>query len=129
MPSGDHAVTLDYERGRVPDAPHGRVAVSVHRPFLPGACKPYNSRPGVERAGSAAVPFLLILSSWVGLDGRQGRRRGVGVGEGAMTLRERDLSELPADIAAVGARVLAADDVYRVIGEQLADLVEDAQFA
>ena len=46
-----------------------------------------------------------------------------------MTLRERDLSAMPADIAAIGQQVLGADDPYRVIGEQLADLVEDAQFA
>ena len=46
-----------------------------------------------------------------------------------MTLRERDLSAMPSDIAAIGEQVLGAEDPYRVIGEQLADLVEDAQFA
>ena len=46
-----------------------------------------------------------------------------------MTLRERDLSVMPADIAALGAQVLAVGDPYRVIGEQLADLVTDGAFA
>lgn len=46
-----------------------------------------------------------------------------------MTLRERDLSAMPEDIAALGPRMLAEGDPYRVIGEQLADLVEDGQFA
>jgi transposase len=46
-----------------------------------------------------------------------------------MTLRERDLGEMPEDIRALGERVLGPDDPYRVIGEQLADLVADAQFA
>jgi transposase len=46
-----------------------------------------------------------------------------------MTLRRRDLREVPEDIAAIGERVLGEGDPYRVIGEQLADLVEDEQFA
>jgi transposase len=46
-----------------------------------------------------------------------------------MTLRERDVRTMPADIRAVGEQVLRADDPYRVIGEQLADLVRDVQFA
>jgi len=46
-----------------------------------------------------------------------------------MVLRERDLSEMPEDIAAVGAAVLGERDPYRVIGEQVADLVRDEQFA
>src|SRR4051812_36093270 len=46
-----------------------------------------------------------------------------------MTLRERDLRELPEDIGGIGRRVLGAGDPYRVIGEQLADIVEDPQFA
>lgn len=46
-----------------------------------------------------------------------------------MTLRERDLRVMPEDIGALGQQVLRADDPYRVIGEQLADLVRDEQFA
>jgi transposase len=46
-----------------------------------------------------------------------------------MTLRARDLSVMPEDIGAIGQQVLRADDSYRVIGEQLADLVGDEQFA
>ena len=46
-----------------------------------------------------------------------------------MTLRERDPSAMPEDIAALGVRVLSAGDPYRMIGEQLADVVEDGQFA
>jgi transposase len=46
-----------------------------------------------------------------------------------MTLRERDLREMPEDIGEIGRRVLRESDPYRVIGEQLADIVEDAQFA
>jgi transposase len=46
-----------------------------------------------------------------------------------MTLRERDVSRMPADSAARGARMLAGDDPYRVIGEQVADSVEDGQVA
>jgi transposase len=46
-----------------------------------------------------------------------------------MTLRERDLNTMPADTAALGAWILAEGDPYRVIGEQLADLIEDRQFA
>ena len=46
-----------------------------------------------------------------------------------MTLRERDQREMPADIRAVGEQVLDVGDPYRVIGEQLADLVRDEQFA
>src|SRR4051812_7509057 len=47
----------------------------------------------------------------------------------AMVLRERDPNEMPADIAAVGGAVLGERDPYRVIGEQLATLVRDEQFA
>jgi transposase len=36
---------------------------------------------------------------------------------------------MPEDIGAIGSQVLRAGDPYRVIGEQLADIVEDAQFA
>ena len=46
-----------------------------------------------------------------------------------MTLRERDMSRMPDDIGGIGQRVLREDDPYRVIGEQLADLVGDEQFA
>ena len=53
----------------------------------------------------------------------------VGVFGVGMMLRERELSAMPADIAAVGQQVLSAGDPYRVIGEQLADIVDDGQFA
>src|SRR5882724_1742822 len=46
-----------------------------------------------------------------------------------MTLRERDVSWMPEDIEAIGGQVLRSDDPYRVIGEQLADLIGDEQFA
>jgi transposase len=46
-----------------------------------------------------------------------------------MTLRERDLSRMPEDIGAIGSQVLRVDDPYRVIGEQVADIVGDEQFA
>jgi transposase len=46
-----------------------------------------------------------------------------------MTLRERDLSRMPEDIGAIGSQVLRVDDPYRVIGERLADIVSDEQFA
>ena len=46
-----------------------------------------------------------------------------------MTLHERDLSAMPADIGAVGQQVLDEADLYRVIGEQRADLVGDGPFA
>lgn len=46
-----------------------------------------------------------------------------------MTLRERDPSAMPADTAELGRRLLPDGDVYRVIGESLADVVRDADFA
>ena len=46
-----------------------------------------------------------------------------------MTLRGRDLGEMPGDIGELGRRVLGEGDPYRVIGEQLADIVGDEQFA
>ena len=46
-----------------------------------------------------------------------------------MTLRERDIQAMPEDIRAVGEQVLRRAAPYRVIGEHLADLVSDAQFA
>lgn len=45
-----------------------------------------------------------------------------------MTLREREL-RMPADTGALGRQLLPADDVYRVIGESLSDVVCDADFA
>ncbi|MFN8636945.1 MAG: hypothetical protein U0893_24115 [Chloroflexota bacterium] len=54
----------------------------------------------------------------------EAERRGWG-----MVLRERDPNEMPEDIAAVGAAVLKERDPYRVIGERLAELVRDGQFA
>ncbi len=46
-----------------------------------------------------------------------------------MTLRCRETVEMRADIAAVGQQVLAPTNLYRIIGDQLADLVRDADFA
>jgi transposase len=46
-----------------------------------------------------------------------------------MTLREREPGVMPEDIRAIGEQVLASGDPYRVIGEQLADIVRDEQFA
>ncbi len=37
--------------------------------------------------------------------------------------------EMPADIAAVGQQLLPVTNLYRIIGDQLADLVRDADFA
>jgi transposase len=44
-------------------------------------------------------------------------------------LRARDVSVMPPDTQALGERVLRETDPYRVIGEQLADLVRDEEFA
>lgn len=46
-----------------------------------------------------------------------------------MTMQRRDLSPMPADIAAVGQQVLPPTNPYRVIGDHLADLLDDADFA
>lgn len=46
-----------------------------------------------------------------------------------MTLRGRDAGEMPEDVRAIGEQVLRTADPYRVIGERLAELVEDEQFA
>lgn len=46
-----------------------------------------------------------------------------------MTLRERDLGAMPAETAAVGERVLGADDPYRALGDHLPELLTDAMFA
>jgi transposase len=46
-----------------------------------------------------------------------------------MTLHIRDLAEMPADIAAVGHKLLAETNPYRVIGDHLAELLDDARFA
>ena len=46
-----------------------------------------------------------------------------------MTLRERDVGAMPEDIGELGRRVLGEGDPYRVIGERLADIVGDEQFA
>jgi transposase len=45
-----------------------------------------------------------------------------------VTLRERELA-MPADTAALGRTLLRAGDPYRVIGDSLADVVRDADFA
>src|SRR5436305_3790479 len=46
-----------------------------------------------------------------------------------MTLHRRDLAEIPADIAAVGQTLLPESNPYRVIGDHLADVLDDAHFA
>jgi transposase len=46
-----------------------------------------------------------------------------------MTLRIRELSEMPADTAELGRKLLKEDDPYRVIGDQLSDIVRDEDFA
>ena len=46
-----------------------------------------------------------------------------------MSLRERDTGAMPGDTAELGRRLLPEGDVYRVIGERLADVVRDADFA
>ena len=46
-----------------------------------------------------------------------------------MTLHLRDLAEIPADIAAVGRTLLPESNPYRVVGDHLADILEDAHFA
>jgi transposase len=46
-----------------------------------------------------------------------------------MTLHRRDLAEMPADIAAVGQTLLPESNPYRVIGDHLADVLDDAHFA
>jgi transposase len=46
-----------------------------------------------------------------------------------MTLPRRDLTVMPADTAAVGQQVLAPSNPYRVIGERVAELVDEADYA
>jgi transposase len=46
-----------------------------------------------------------------------------------MTLHLRDLSQMPAETAALGQKLLAPSNPYRVIGDHLAALLDDAQFA
>jgi transposase len=46
-----------------------------------------------------------------------------------MTLHPRDPHAIPDDIAAVGAAILAPTNPYRLLGEQLADLFVDIDFA
>jgi transposase len=46
-----------------------------------------------------------------------------------MTLHRRDLAAIPADIAAVGQKLLPPTNPYRVIGDHLADILDDAHFA
>jgi transposase len=46
-----------------------------------------------------------------------------------MSLVVREVGEIPAAVKAWGEARLAAENVYRVIGEHLADLVRDEQFA
>jgi len=44
-------------------------------------------------------------------------------------LRPRDVSAIPPDTAAIGQVVLRPSDPYRLIGEHLAEILQDAQFA
>jgi transposase len=46
-----------------------------------------------------------------------------------MTLHRRDLADIPTDIAAVGQKLLPPTNPYRVIGDHLADILDDAHFA
>jgi uncharacterized membrane protein len=46
-----------------------------------------------------------------------------------VTLHLRDLAGIPAETAALGQKLLAPTNPYRVIGEHLADILDDAQFA
>jgi transposase len=46
-----------------------------------------------------------------------------------VTLHRRDLAAIPADTAGVGQKLLPPTNPYRVIGDHLADLLDDAQFA
>jgi transposase len=46
-----------------------------------------------------------------------------------MTLHPREIGDVPADTAAVAAHVLGEGDPYRVLGDQLADVLSDEQFA
>lgn len=46
-----------------------------------------------------------------------------------MTLHPRDPSAMPDDIAAVGAALLAPTNPYRILGDQMADLFIDGDFA
>src|SRR5712691_10513637 len=63
--------------------------------------------------------------------GAPGRSRGrpAGVRGLAMTLRLREMGEMPADTGALGAKLLREGNLYRVIGERLADIVRDEDFA
>ena len=45
-----------------------------------------------------------------------------------MSLRMRELNEIPADTAGLGQKLLKERDPYRVIGEQLRDIVGDEDF-
>jgi transposase len=76
---------------------------------------------------------MCLLVFWAdGVDwGTGGRRWTVARAwrEGTMTLRARDLSAMPSDTEQLGQRLLGADDPYRVIGEHLADILADAEFA
>src|SRR5258708_2452418 len=44
-------------------------------------------------------------------------------------LRPRDLSEIPPPTAAIGQTVLSPTDPYRLIGDHLAEILQDPQFA
>lgn len=46
-----------------------------------------------------------------------------------MTMRSRDLCQMPPDTAAVGQKLLRESNRYRIIGDHLADLLQDEQFA
>jgi transposase len=46
-----------------------------------------------------------------------------------MTLHLRDRAEIPAETAALGQTLLAETNPYRVIGDHLAAILDDAHFA
>ncbi len=46
-----------------------------------------------------------------------------------MSMLERDLTQMPTDISQLGQKLLPTSNRYRIIGEQLADILRDEQFA
>ncbi len=50
-------------------------------------------------------------------------------GDAGMTMEPRELGAMPADTRAVGERVLGEGDPYRVLGDRVAGLITDDQFA
>ncbi|HEY9430925.1 MAG TPA: hypothetical protein VI260_05485, partial [Blastocatellia bacterium] len=46
-----------------------------------------------------------------------------------MSLKAEPLGAIPEDTRSIGQELLAEDDLYRIIGEQYAELVKDEEFA